>query len=162
MYGELVKIFEETVEALRKSAEAKGLDASGVLLASIKFEPKRLGDILRFQLTMADYYQWVDEGRKPGKFPPLKAILEWMRFKGIVPRNARGKKINNERARRGLAYVIARSIARKGTIKRFGHKGSNFYTEVIPSEKVFVDKVVKRLSIAAKQDILVELKYYDK
>ena len=163
VYQELLDIFDETVTALRESADSKGLDATGVLQASITFEPKIIGDFLRFQLKMADYYEWADKGRKPGKFPPLKPILDWMKAKGIVPRNERGKRLKTTRkSLENLAFAIRKKIAQKGTIKRFGYKGSNFYTDVIPSEDAFVAKVVKRISAAAKQDILVELKYYDK
>ena len=45
------------------------------------------------------YARWVHEGRKPGKMPPMSAISLWARRKRIdVP-----------------PFVIARSIARKGT-----------------------------------------------
>ncbi len=46
------------------------------------------------------------KGRKPGKFPPISAILDWIRAKGIKPTDTTEK---------GLAFMIARSIAKKGT-----------------------------------------------
>lgn len=163
LYAALIDIFDDVVGQLRNSAEAKGLDASGNLLASITFRPEVLGDTMRFQLILPDYYKWVDEGRKPGKFPPIEPILQWMKQKGIVPRNTRGKRLKTtDKSLKNLAYIIRRSIAKKGTIKRFGYRGSNFYTDVIPSEKDFVRKITAQIADAARKDIVVQLKYFDK
>ena len=46
-----------------------------------------------------EYARYVHEGRKPGKMPPIGPIALWARRKGLaIP-----------------AFVIARSIAKKGT-----------------------------------------------
>ena len=161
VYQTIIDIFDEVVGDLKASAEEKGLDASGNLIASIRFEPKILGEVFQFKLLLPDYYKWVDEGRKKGKFPPINAILDWMRSKGIVPRNTKGKRLKTTKnSLKSLAFVIARGIAKKGTIKRFGHNGSNFYKEVIPNEKDFVKSIIKRVAVAAKKDILVEIKAF--
>ena len=78
VYQELINIFDDVVGELRASAEAKGLESSSALIASIRFEPQILGEVFRFKLILADYYKWFDEGRKPGKYPPIDAILKWM------------------------------------------------------------------------------------
>lgn len=161
VYQELINIFDDVVGELRASAESKGLDASGNLIASIRFEPQILGEVFRFKLILPDYYKWVDEGRRAGKFPPINAILDWMKDKGIVPRNKDGKRLKTTKnSLKSLAFAISRGIAKKGTIKRFGHKGSNFYTNVIPDEREFVKSIIKRVAVAAKQDILVEIKTF--
>ncbi|MBF0453634.1 MAG: HK97 gp10 family phage protein [Magnetococcales bacterium] len=58
----------------------------------------------------ADYAAYVEEGRKPGGKPPPRWMIEaWINV---------GKKIqphNPDMSSRDLAYVISRSIAKKGT-----------------------------------------------
>lgn len=158
LYQELIDIFDELVIQLKTSLRNRKSNASRALSQSIVFVPKRLGgNSFRFQLKMEDYWQWVNDGRKAGKRPPIEPILKWIAQKGIKPTNfRRGKKPDNLRQFRSLAYAIATNIGKKGT------KGNNFYTDVIPSEKEFVRSVTKRLAKAAKHDVLVQIKYFDK
>ena len=57
--------------------------------------------------TRVDYARYVEEGTGPGGRPPIEAIRRWIRQHQIQPRQARDE--------RGLAFLIARSIERKGT-----------------------------------------------
>lgn len=56
----------------------------------------------------APYGQWVEFGRGPGRMPPIDDIATWA-----------AEKLGDE----SLAFVVARSIAAKGTLlgKRTGH-----------------------------------------
>jgi len=68
----------------------------------------------------------IDQGRGPGGQPPVSEIEKWMKAKGIQPRAKSGKyKRSTPNSRRKAAYWIAQAIGRKGTIKRYGYKGSN-------------------------------------
>jgi len=54
-------------------------------------------------------YVWTNltgVGRKPGKFPPIQMIRNWIDSKGIQPTDI---------SKDSLAFLIARKIARKGT-----------------------------------------------
>ena len=64
----------------------------------------------------AQYAGVVEYGRKPdSKMPPVDAIMEWMRVKRI-PFMRDGKVIKaTEEMKRSRAFIIARSIAKKGT-----------------------------------------------
>jgi hypothetical protein len=54
----------------------------------------------------ADYFKYVDEGRKPNsKQPPIKPIQSWVTHKGIRFNNMSSKQ---------TAFIIARSIGKKG------------------------------------------------
>ena len=57
--------------------------ASGALVNSINFKLKETAEQILIILESNDYLEWVDKGRKPGKYPPLRAISEWARLKGI-------------------------------------------------------------------------------
>ncbi len=88
------------------SNELRRLDkkATGRLLKSLESRVIKtgFGTVYTIQLRAEDYLQWVDAGRKPGKYPPLSAIKEWTRAKGISEK---------------LAFPIARSIAKNGIKK---------------------------------------------
>jgi hypothetical protein len=96
-------------------------NASGRLVNSIKPEMLENG----FAILGKRYIEQISEGRKKGKMPPWSprdnSILNWVKTKNIVPRNGSSSLGNMKR----LAFVIARSIGRRGTIARFGYRGTN-------------------------------------
>jgi hypothetical protein len=160
VYGELTNIFNELVIQLKTSARNKGLKASGELLQSINFTPEIMAEFIRFRLNIADYYKDLDEGTKPHRVP-IEKLMEWIRDKGLKPPMAKSSKklgYKNKDAAKSFAYMIQKSIEKKGTIKRFGYKGSNFYSEVIPSAQEWVQGIKKRIAEATKKDIKVSLK----
>lgn len=67
---------------------------------SIRREVHRGGNSGRV-FTTAGYGRWVEEGRKPGRYPPMRRITPWARRAGIP------------------AFLVARSIALKGTEGKF-------------------------------------------
>lgn len=58
------------------------------------------------ELSGADYYYYLVNGRRPGKQPPPESILAWMQSKGI-----HGDYISDK----SLAYLIGRKIGQLGT-----------------------------------------------
>ena len=77
-----------------------------------KITPKANGANLKIQ--MLDYWQFVENGRKAGKMPPVAPLIEYVKNKKELQ-----MKIANARDRiaatKSLAYVIARKIGREGT-----------------------------------------------
>lgn len=57
--------------------------ASGRLIKSIKHEYQLDIDDIKLLIKSEDYLTYVDSGRKPGKFVPVNALREWLKFKGI-------------------------------------------------------------------------------
>ena len=74
----------------------------------------------RMMVKMLDYWKYVNDGRQPGKYVPLKPLMKWMRAKGMN-RDPKGrfKKFNIEK----VAFLISRSIS------RFGIQPTNFYDD---------------------------------
>jgi hypothetical protein len=108
--------------------------ASGDLVNSIKPD---LSIENEFSILALDYMEQVSEGRGAGKMPswPPKSfrILNWIKRKNIIIKK-NGKVVSSSPNNlKSLAYVIARSIGRRGTIKRFGYKGSNIIDFVYSS-----------------------------
>ena len=100
---------------------------------------------MKFTLSMNDYWKYVESGRGVTKNSQggivQKKIKSWITLKGISPADVlmkmgskdgkTPKRLPFEKALNSLSYIIARSIHRKGTIKRFGYKGSNFLKETL-------------------------------
>lgn len=58
-------------------------------------------------LILPDHWRYVEDGRRKGaKQPPVSAIRKWIDQRRIKPWDGQ--------TRKGLAYVMARSIAKKG------------------------------------------------
>lgn len=58
-----------------------------------------------------DYARMAEEGTGPGGRPPLQSLVDWIRVKRIKPNDP-------EMSEQDLAFVMARSIAHKGTPKQ--------------------------------------------
>jgi hypothetical protein len=65
--------------------ELRRLDkvASQKLVDSLDFRVKDFITSIILDFEYEDYGQWVELGRKPGKFAPVKAIEEWCRIRNI-------------------------------------------------------------------------------
>jgi hypothetical protein len=75
-------------------------------------------------VTMLDYWQFVNDGRKPGKYAPITPLIQWIKNKGLKGRNKKtGRFITNE----SFAWGISTNI------KKFGIQKTEFY------DNAFVD-----------------------
>tara|TARA_R110000803_G_scaffold80887_2_gene146733 strand:+ start:1247 stop:1732 length:486 start_codon:yes stop_codon:yes gene_type:complete len=82
--------------ALLKKA---GKVATGSLINSISPKLYQTADDIRLLIEANDYLTYVDEGRKPGSYPPIQAISRWASTKGIS---------------QSVVFPIARSIFKHG------------------------------------------------
>lgn len=86
--------------------------ASGDLLNNIEYEVTRGDFTYTIYVKMRDYWYFVENGRKAGKWPPIQNILDWIKIKPVLPRpNAEGKLPTPQQ----LAFLIARKIGEEGT-----------------------------------------------
>lgn len=84
--------------------------ASGELLNSVRYVFNKKNTSFEISMEMAEYWKYVENGRKSGRFPPINAIREWIRVKPVIPRPYNGKLPTENQ----LAFLIARSIAENG------------------------------------------------
>lgn len=99
-------------ELYKRKLTDKGINASYKLLNSVKTTVKRGDDTFTVTINLEDYWIYVENGRGPGKFPPIDKILEWIRVKPVIPySDSRGRLPTEEQ----LAFLIARKIAEQGT-----------------------------------------------
>jgi len=100
----------ELVIGLVKELIAADKKVTGNLVRSIDYKLIEVADNLILELLSADYLDQVDQGRKPGKQPPTRALDKWIVRRGIAPRSKNGKFIPRE----SVKFLIARSIGKNG------------------------------------------------
>lgn len=136
----LFDFMEQTINDIRASIIEKNVNASGNLLGSIK-PPEPIdadaNGFYKMKFQMADYWEFVETGRSSGKAPPIQDIMNWITNKPIKIRQSNRESGASVLAKRKkLAYAISKNIAKKGTIKRFGYKGSKFLSSVITDDSL--------------------------
>jgi len=94
--------------------------ASGTLEKSLAYRLQIKGSSINISVyakgKASQYFLARENGRKPGKQPPVDAILEWMRIKPIKLRDKESGKFKKptESLKRQVAFLIARKIGRDG------------------------------------------------
>ena len=90
-----------------------GKNATGELISSIRpMTPELVDGTFECSLSLAPHWKYVENGRRPGKFPPIDNILDWVKAK---PQLARPNRLDRkEITPKQLAFLVARKIATKG------------------------------------------------
>lgn len=117
-------IYMKYLERLKLKLIAKyeelGLKASGSYADEL--EPSVEGD--KLIMYGAFHSQFMEHGREPGKFPPRKAIEEWIENKKSLPSIFKEKKSQ-------FAFLIARKIAKEGIKVPNTHNAGGVITSVV-------------------------------
>jgi hypothetical protein len=92
--------------------------ASGTLARSVDVQVKQgPNNVTELQVLMAEYGQWVQSGRLPGKgFVPVGSLIKWIKQRGLKGRNKKGRFITDK----SFAFAIQKNI------KKFGIRPANF------------------------------------
>jgi hypothetical protein len=110
---------QSIIEAEKKWAQLVVSNAKSILIRNKKVASGKLVNSVRYKVEPNGKIKflynkdgkWVTQGRRKGaKFPPPKAISNWIKQKGIKGRGKDGRFISNE----SLTYLISRGIAKKG------------------------------------------------
>lgn len=108
----LKQVGEELKKTMVSELRSNGSYNTGDLANSIDYEVRENG--LEYQLvrTMLEYGNYVDQGigRGPGKQPPVREIMEWIRLKRI--------KVPTTLTVESFAFAIAHNIGKRGTNPR--------------------------------------------
>ena len=104
------QLAQGVVEQYRKVLESEGINATSNLSSTASVIVELNGDKLLISLNLAPYWRYVEYGRRPGKFPPIDSIKEWIKVKPVVPDARNGKVPNDDQ----LAFMISRKISREG------------------------------------------------
>lgn len=99
----LEHISEQIIQVIREEYEKDGLDQNS-RLRNFQYTVSFNNDVYQLTLKLPAYWKFFELGRRPGRMPPVSAIEKWIQTKKLIPRT------------RGVAWAIAKSIAKKGTI----------------------------------------------
>lgn len=103
---ELNRSLGRSVQEMAVQARNNAPRAHSVLTNSIM--ARQAGDLVYELVSGTAYGRMVEEGTDSGGFPSEQTILDWIKDKGINPHDP-------DMSREDLAYVMARSIALRGT-----------------------------------------------
>ena len=144
----MVFVAQVIIDKLKESARQKDLKATNNLIQSISADyPSITPQGIEIEISMADYWERVEDGQKPGTWPYMPSLIQWVGAKASVKRIAlerKGKNQTVQKAIESFASVVAKKIHSKGTIKRFGYKGSGFIAAVLTQQNV--DTIAQKLS----------------
>lgn len=134
-YGELI------VDNIKQQISNAGKIATGNLINSIGFQIVVNEQQVSLEILAADYFQWVDQGRRPGgKQPPIQPLIQWISVKGLTPpqrrsRTGRFTKGTTVQRQTSLACAIAKSIQRNGI------KGVNLFRQLESIEQKMTNEI---------------------
>lgn len=152
-------LVRDTKKAIDTAIAADGGGQNSALAGSVNYKVLNQGGVISFQLTMKGYWKFMDKGvdgtevnhNSPyafkGKNINQKAMIDFINkrhfkielttrrkkvLKGIRTKGIRqgAKKLSIDQAKKSLAFVLGRSIAKKG-IKPLG-----FMAKVITDERL--------------------------
>jgi len=118
--------------------------SSGTLARSVEVVTKTNNDITELQVLMAEYGQWVQSGRLPGKgFVPVGSLMQWIKQRGLKGRDKKGRFMTDK----SFAFAIQKNI------KKFGIRPSNFID--ISIEKIMGDeRIMELIGEATYEDLI--------
>ena len=116
----------------------------------IKFVMNVNGNFYEIIFNAPAYWKWANDGRRPGKMPPVNVIADWIKRRNITPYALKNGKLPTTEQ---LAFMVANKIAKEGT-KFHGPTGIHFLEKSIDEQKSYWDD---KISEAISNDIIAEL-----
>jgi hypothetical protein len=110
--------------------------ASGKLLNSLssKLIPGKNGEPGYLQVTYANYFEYVNDGRRAGVAKvPIKSLLDWIKIRGIVPRqvNNPNQSQRGRFAKRGKNWQLGLAFAIQKNIFKYGIRPAKIYDQTL-------------------------------
>lgn len=141
----LTEVLNEFADAFiqnaRNNLEANQSNASYNLYNSFEKVIEVGEDYFKVSISLADYWQYLENGRGPGKFPPVDKIKEWIEVKPINPTPlSNGKTPSVEQ----LSFLISRKIANEGT------EGKPFFE---PAKEQTIREFEDKINQAVDEDV---------
>lgn len=129
--NKLAEIGAEIKKTYKSKLKANGVYATGKLFDSVDFKLTVKEGEIELHFTALDYWINIEEGRKPNsKMPKVDEIRRWMITRGIPDKE-------------GLAFVIARSIGKKGI------KPNPFLRET----RIEIESMIPQIKTALEEDL---------
>lgn len=167
-----VNINNDTRSSLKRKLNERasrygGRSRTSRLEASIKPSVSYSGGVMTFRLTMNDYWEVVDKGRKAAPvskegqqkiadWSGLSGLAEKIRLKDLETRKAKSKgkgklrKMPFERAKKSAGFLVARKLKSKSL------DGTEFFTEIVNDGRI--EELQEKLTELIKTDIIIEIR----
>ena len=141
----LTEVLNEFADAFiqnaRNNLDANQSNASYNLYNSFEKVIEVGEDYFKVSISLADYWQFLENGRGPGKFPPVDKIKEWIEVKPVNPTPlSNGKTPSVEQ----LSFLISRKIANEGT------EGKPFFE---PAKEQTIREFEDKINQAIDEDV---------
>lgn len=106
----LYQVAYDVVLDYQTELQNQGISATGAL-ANVDFEVTIGENGYGISLILQDHWKNVEYGRRPGKFPNITKLQEWIQVRQILPRPMANGKLPTEKQ---LVFMIGKSIKEKG------------------------------------------------
>lgn len=116
MFENVLKVLNDFgkffVEEYKEQLINNDVNASNKLYDSVKLLPIKVNNnYYEVQISLEKYWKYVEKGRLPGKWPPIRKIKKWIGIKPVLPRPMKNGKLPTTQQ---LAFLISRKIGREG------------------------------------------------
>lgn len=101
------------VEEYKDALILNDVNASNTLYNSVTYLVEDGNNSFEVKLSLEHYWKYVENGRKPGKWPPISAIQKWIEIKPVLPRP-----ITLKNPKESMIYAIRNSIINKSGGKK--------------------------------------------
>lgn len=137
-------VCNQIADIYRKKMDAAGYDKNGELY-NFKWTTEWKDNLFEVYFDLPPYFHFAENGRRPGKMPPVNKILQWIEFKHLVPRSNNGRVPTT----RQLAFAISKHIALHGT------EGKHLFEKTLddPNLDNLADKLVELISAEFEKEI---------
>ena len=130
----------------------QGISATGAL-ANVDFEVTIGENSYGISLILQDYWKNVEYGRRPGKFPNITSLQEWIQVRRILPRPMANGKLPTEKQ---LTFMIGNSIKENGIPAR------PVLANTLEKNKDMINKVKDAVALGFDKQIKQMLKELNK
>lgn len=140
----VTEVCNQIADIYRKKMDAAGYDKNGELY-NFKWTTEWKDNLFEVNFDLPPYFHFAENGRRPGKMPPVNKILQWIEFKHLVPRSNNGRVPTTKQ----LAFAISKHIALHGT------EGKHLFEKTLddPSLDKLADKLVELITAEFEKEI---------
>ena len=145
---EIRNICQQIAQIYRDKMSNAGYDQNGELM-KFTWVTEYNGNLFELYFNLPDYFPFAENGRRPGKMPPVNKILQWIEFKHLVPRSNNGRVPTTKQ----LAFAISKHIALHGT------EGKHLFEKTLddPNLDKLADNLVELITEQFEKEIEKEI-----
>ena len=140
----VIEVCNQIADIYRKKMDAANYNKQGELY-NFKWTTEWKDNLFEVYFDLPSYFPFAENGRRPGKMPPVNKILQWIEFKHLVPRSNNGRVPTTKQ----LAFAISKHIALHGT------EGKHLFEKTLddPNLDNLADKLVELITAEFEKEI---------